>query len=93
MQESDERRKTRWLVGLSAALMIVVVFLWLSYFNTLITPAHQAAIVAGEAGGATSISFWDTMKTGTAVIADHLWDAVRRLGEILNTPRSYIIKP
>ena len=92
LQESDESRKRRWLVGLALLSMVIVVFVWLSYFNSLLSCANQVVAVA-SAERNTNVSFFETMKTGTAVITDHLWSAVRRLGRILNAPKNYIIKP
>ena len=91
LQESDDRTKTRWLVGLSVASMIVVVALWLSYFNMLIVSSNQPT-VAGN-GAPAGVSFFDTMKAGSAVILDHAWSGLQRLSGILKAPRSYIIKP
>ena len=92
LQESDQRTKTRWLVGLSAVSMAIVVVVWVHYFNALIAPTDQAAVVAGS-GGAAGVSFFDTMQAGSAVILDHIWSGLHSLSNILKAPRSYIIKP
>ena len=89
IQNAPEHVKTRWLVGLSAATMVVVIFLWLSYFNTLIEPAptQQATAKPQEE------SFWETMKHGATVLGSSFGKGLRGLGAILEAPRSHIINP
>ena len=91
LQESDDRTKKRWLVGLSAASMIIVVAVWLSYFATLV--AVPGGGVTTESKAPQGVSFFDTMKTGSGVIFDYARNGLRRLSDTLKAPRSYIIKP
>ena len=36
LQSTPEPTKRRWLIGVTAALMVVVIYVWLAYFNNLI---------------------------------------------------------
>jgi hypothetical protein len=41
LQNADEARKKRWLIGLSAAAMIIIVALWIFYLKMTIDDAGR----------------------------------------------------
>lgn len=51
LQSLDEPTKRKVLVGATAVIMIVVVFVWIAYFNTIVIPS---ATQAGQASSTTS---------------------------------------
>jgi hypothetical protein len=93
MQAADSASKKKILVVSSAVVMAIVVYVWLMYFNTLLVgagapPAADAGVPAEERG-----SFWETMKRGGVVLYERIMGGVSRLGEMLQAPREYIVKP
>ena len=46
LQSAPEPTKRRWLVAATAVLMIAVIYVWLAYFNNLITAFSQPAAPA-----------------------------------------------
>ncbi|OGY99730.1 MAG: hypothetical protein A2945_01885 [Candidatus Liptonbacteria bacterium RIFCSPLOWO2_01_FULL_52_25] len=94
LQSSDEVTKQRWLVGSAAIIMTIVVFLWLAYFNSfVIGPRSGVPVEPGPAAEGSSATFLGTMKNGASVLYDGFWGKLRALGDILEKPREYIIKP
>ena len=91
LQSSDERIKRRWLIGLTAIVMVGVVYVWLAYFNNLVAgfQAPPPEISQPEAG----FSFLDTLKKGAAVIYDVFSEKLQVFAKILEKPREYIIQP
>ena len=91
LQNSSVERKRKWLIGLSAAAMIIIVAVWLTYFRTLV------ALPIGETKspdqGAYSPSFLGTMAEGFRTIGRGLVGGFSNLGSVLKSPRSYIIQP
>lgn len=92
LQSADENTKTRWIIVLTVAIMVVVIYVWASYFNTLIAGPLGAQAVASDKT-TNGFGFWQTMKNGMATIYGVFMDKIRLLGNILNTPREYIVRP
>ena len=90
LQSADERTKKRWVIILSAVAMVVIVFIWLKYFNTLVQPGGWDT---PSAETEESFSFWQTMKAGLGVLYDKAAGGIQGLGNILQAPRDYLIKP
>jgi ABC-type uncharacterized transport system permease subunit len=96
LQSSDEGTKLRWLVGLSLIVMVGVVYVWLAYFNGLIVGISYTASgehQQPEQAQGTNMTFFTTMKNGTAIIYNFFDDKIQSLGKILESPRDYIVKP
>ncbi|SRR6266481_417961 len=93
LQESDDRTKNRWMFGTTAAVMGVVIYVWLGYFGGLISSSSVVAIAADQSsdtGAHASIS--ENLKKGGAALYGIFMDKVGALGSILDAPRQYIIK-
>ncbi len=105
LQSTPEPVKRRWLISLTAVLMVVVIYVWLAYFNNLIIagfsqpavpssaepgqiPEQPNPMVAGD-----SVSLWQTLRNSAANLYGIFTEKLRALGDILNAPREYIIKP
>ncbi len=94
LQSADEETKKRWLVISVAVIMVIVIYVWLAYFNNLLAgfsapPASESG--SGEAQG--GMTFWQTLKNGAASVYDGFIGKISALGNILQAPREYIIKP
>lgn len=107
LQSLDERTKQWILIAATAVIMIVVVYVWLAYFNSILAnvasttsePAPALATPAAGAPGASGAasaggtSVWQNIGNVFSAIYGSLAGAVRGLGSILQTPRQYIIHP
>jgi len=74
LRESDDVRKKRWTVILSAVTMAVVAILWLSNLNS----SFKDASFAGDGNNAaeTTGKFWPVMKNGAAIVYGNIADFV-----------------
>ena len=88
LQESDENVKRRWLIVSSAVIMILIVFIWLNYFNTLIQQA-SSPVDQAEYG----LTFWQTFKSGLGIVSQGIAIKIKSWFEVLRSPRSYNIQP
>lgn len=98
IQAADSQTKRRVLFISSCFVMVVVVYAWLAYFNSLVTgyaipaPALDDTSVAA-APPPQSSSFLNTMERGSAVIGEQFMRVFRIGFRILQGPREYTIKP
>ena len=92
---SDEMKMSVLIVGTTSAFLVVL-FVWLTWFNTIGTVAGtqgtELANVSGSAEG-HGFSVWESMKTGSAALFGGVMNGIRGLGGVLNAPRKYIIDP
>jgi hypothetical protein len=104
LQSAPEPTKRRWIMAITAVVMVAVIYVWLAYFNSLITAGFsQPAIPSVNSGqvpaepapsaGVGSASFWQKLKNATANLYNVFGGALHNLGNILDAPREYIIKP
>ena len=95
LQSSDEATKRKWLVGATIVAMVIVLYVWLAYFNNLVV--HFSAQHSDESGAIAekraSGSFFDHIRQGAAGIYQSFTNTMGYLGKILEAPREYIIKP
>ena len=92
LQSADEGTKTRWLIVLTVVIMVGVIYVWLAYFNNLVASFSQSQPV-GQVQAAPGNTFWEAAKNNLANLYGIFTDKVRALGNILQAPREYIIKP
>ncbi|MDO8574088.1 MAG: hypothetical protein Q7R86_00475 [bacterium] len=85
LQSADEGKKRRWMVLITLVVMVVVVFVWLSYFNSLIRNASGVQSEVPKSTG-SEFSFWDTISGGAAAAFDSLKG-------LFSSPKEYIINP
>ena len=91
LQSSDEGTKKRWLIGLTAIVMVGVVYVWLAYFNNLVVGFQAPGAETSEQ--AAGFSFLETLKRGAAVIYGVFSEKLQVFAKILEKPREYIIQP
>ena len=94
LQSADEGTKMKWIIIATSVIMIVVIYIWLMYFNNLLsaasapivenTPTEKSAPVSNQ-----GISIMDRVGS----IYHAFIDKIGSLGNILTTPKDYIIKP
>lgn len=104
LQSAPEAAKRRWIIAATAAIMVAVIYIWLAYFNTLLTAGFSSPANSSPAGseqmtqppstaGGSNVTFWQTLKNSVANLYAIFTEKLRDLGNILNAPREYIIKP
>jgi cytoskeletal protein RodZ len=92
LQSADESTKRRWLVVLTVIIMSGVIYVWLVYFNNLVASFSQSP-PPGQAEASPTITFWDAAKNSLANLYGIFMGKLRALGDVLQAPREYIIKP
>ena len=92
LQGAEEGTKLWITIGTSATAGLLVVWLWLGYFNTIVSPAPMA-----QGGNDSSISFVQSAKGGLAFIGQVVAGQTEQLfgifRHILLAPRSIDIQP
>lgn len=87
LRSSDESVKIRWLIGLSAVAMIVVVSFWLVYLNYSIKTAGDSENQKSEIG------FWRIFKTGLKVAGDSIKSNIKNFTSKISGERTVIMEP
>lgn len=92
LRSKDNETKKIVLIFSSALVMIIVAFVWLKYFDTLIQPL-DSLLPEEKTKVEEGFSFFETIKAGLAVIYDSFKNSLESLRQILGRPRDYIIEP
>ena len=96
LQEADEGVKKLWIIAGTAVVMFVIVGAWLTWFNNLDTLAGVPVVATGPASAPAAesgFSFLATVRTGAGALVGRVMGGIRGLGNLLNIPREYIVKP
>ncbi|MBI2888802.1 MAG: hypothetical protein HYY10_02675 [Candidatus Liptonbacteria bacterium] len=92
IQGADAATKRRVLIISSAVAMVVVLYIWLAYFNNLLVDAGEnTGLASGQEQ--QQASFWQTMQRGSAILYENVTGAIGRFGEMFKGSREYIVKP
>ena len=73
IRNSDEAVKKRWVIALSAAVMTLVVFVWLSYMSILVGPVQEASSDTAK----PQSEFWAVMKNGLGILTNLTKDKIK----------------
>ena len=95
--------KTRVLVVSTVIIMVVVLYLWLGYFNGIVASGgessvadqNQAQIAATDQSGASPSpepGFWSRVGNGTAIVGNAIGGWAEGIGKSVQSPKEYIIK-
>ncbi len=90
LQSLDEPTKNKIIVIATVAVMIIIIYLWLAYFNALVVggTAQNNQPAQGVSGGAVQgVGSW------FGSIAGWFADAWRGLTGIFQSPQQYLIQP
>ncbi len=90
LRGADDTVKRRWLILASAGMMIVVIFLWLQYFNTLVQPGNTP--VSAEEGR-QGLTFGQTFRAGLGAVSQTAAEAIKSWVQLLRSPKDYTIQP
>ncbi len=92
LQRADDKTKRRYLYGVSAVLMIVVVFLWLVYLNMTLPQAAPEVATAtssattsfpGASGETKTGSFFGTLGRGFGIVWQDLGSGFQNIGNVI----------
>lgn len=86
IQTSDSATKWKWVIGSTAVAVVLIVIVWLSYFNSLVA-------YSGDQDNQSSFSFGDTMRTGTAILYQNMSGGLKDIANIFNSSRTYEVAP
>jgi hypothetical protein len=84
IQNSDEERKRRWLFGLSAFTMLIVITLWLGYLNLTILNVPGGSSEAAAENPTDERSFTSAMKRGSAIVYHQIVSFFERQSQATN---------
>lgn len=86
IQRAEEKIKKRWLVGLTASAMLIIIGLWLIFINNFslpnIAPANQTA-TSSVPTAQKQDSIWQTFKRG-------LNETIKNIKEQINFSKKYL---
>lgn len=88
LQNANENQKTRWLIIGTAAITVLVLFVWLKYFNSLIAFSEKKQNPQSPAA-----SFWETFKNGASVIYGQAKEQIQNTQNKIKSSTDYDIKP
>jgi hypothetical protein len=98
IQSLNEKNKKRVLVIGTAIIMIIVIGVWITYFNGIIASAGQQSVADGSTNAATTQGTVAAAQP-TAPIAhgSSIWQNVENgmasIGNIFKRPSNYTIQP
>lgn len=83
--EVDEGVRRKWLLIITSAVMLGVVYVWLVYFGNIVAEFGQQPGVE-ESKPTGGFSFFETMKNGAAIVFESF-------GVFFDSPGEYFLKP
>ena len=95
IQTGSERNKVRWLILFSVIAAVLVLFVWLKYFNLIIASQTNNQEMAGQQTGQEAgqgFAFWQTFKAGLGVVFQSIANGFHSILNTINQPKSYMIK-
>jgi hypothetical protein len=101
LQSLGEPAKSKILIIATVIIMIVVIYFWLAYFNSII--AGVSAPSVADTGGAAQQGLaptaqedagpWVIMMRAPAFLYDQFMNAAQGLANVLQAPRQYVVQP
>lgn len=91
LQSAPEPTKTKWLIATTVIVMVIVIWVWLKYFNTLVRPASTGFHRTTETHRA--FSFREAARSGAALVVDSFKKGAISVRERLTAPKEYRITP
>jgi len=95
IQTGSEANKMRWLILFSAIAAVLVLFVWLKYFDSIIADQTNNQEITGqqnEQENGTGFGFWQTFKSGLEVVFQGIANGFHSIFNVISQPKSYMIK-
>ncbi len=93
LRKADEGVKMRWIILFTSIAMVIVIYVWLAYFNTLFATLNTSSAVAEDQTGAPqqkaahpSPTFLERMGSAYQAFTD-------AFGGIFKLQKEYVIRP
>lgn len=86
IQNSNQKTKRKWLVIMTALVMIIVIGLWLVYLNQIVRPSPQESLPDTSAGN------WQIFKNGLKVAFESIRDGLSNLISKITGSRTITIE-
>ena len=96
LRGADEPTKTKWIIVVTSVIMVIVIYIWLAYFNTLLAPIHGSAtadLPQREESTAPAVQPSLSLAQRMGAMYHIFIDKIGALGNIFKMQREYIIKP
>ncbi|OGZ53423.1 MAG: hypothetical protein A3B25_01865 [Candidatus Ryanbacteria bacterium RIFCSPLOWO2_01_FULL_48_26] len=92
LRSSDEGAKTRWIIIFTSIIMVIVIYVWLAYFNTLFAVSdNSSAIAANQNNVPKEIAHSSPTILERMGSAYHTFTGA--IGTMLKFQKEYTIKP
>ncbi len=97
IQTGSDAAKIGWLILFSGIAMVLVVFFWLKYLDSIIADqANSQQQISGQQtkqDAGQNFAFWQTLKAGFGIIFQWIADTFHSVFNMIREPKSYMIKP
>jgi hypothetical protein len=103
LQSLDDRQKRTILIVATAIIMVIVIYIWLGYFNSIVASVPQGQDTADQSAPADQVTPapqpaetmnpLQRMESGMANMYQSMTGFFGSLGKILQSPRQYIVNP
>ena len=96
IQTGSEATKRRWLILFSGIAVVLVLFIWLKYFDSIIagqTNNREITAQKTEQESGNGFAFLQTFKAGLGVVFQSIADGFHSIFNAIREPKSYMIKP
>ena len=93
LRAADEKTKRKIAVIAACACMVIIVYVWIVYFNNLVAGAVKPAstdVQSAPAAQATPSGFWDGVKGNASVFYQKLSGA---FGSVFQLSKQYNVQP
>ncbi len=96
LQSLDEPTKRKVLIVSTIVIMIVVIFVWIAYFNNIIMPSSGGTATAtstqpvASAPAASGPGFWGKMKNDFSGFGEGVAEGFEGIGNAFHGGREYI---
>ena len=93
LQSLEEPTKKKILVVSTVLVMAVVVYVWLGYFNNLVSSTPGIALSDNSSTTSSAPGFFERVTGGSAFMLQAFGSWTREMGSAIESPRQYDIKP
>ena len=99
LRATDEGTKTKLIIVATIIIMAIIIYVWLAYFSPLLALVHDSPATDAQQNDASTPTAIAPSSPSPSILERmgsvyHMFaDKIGALGNILNAPREYVIKP